>query len=339
MTQPPPLFPPATQTDRLPSSTDVAKRAGVSQSTVSRVFSSGANVSSLVKERVLRAAAELNYRPNALPGILQTGRSGIVALIVGGLYNPFFSRFLEQLSAALRERGLQVMLVQADSDSALDEVVADIARYRVDAVFSALGIRSKDVAKQLNSYQIPIVTINSKIEGGYIGSVSSNNVEAGAQAARLLMERGCVQLAYIAGRDSDPQNDRQAGFMAEAKRLKLPAPVTALGGFSYEEGYAGALALAASAGKIDGLFCVNDLVALGAIDAIENVWNLMVPTDIQVIGFDNIPMSAWAAHQLTTFDQSIEALVASALELVQQLPNAHKITVPVKLIERRTTAP
>lgn len=285
----------------------------------------------------MAAAAALNYHPNALPGILQTGKSGIVAIIVGGFYNPFFTRFLELMSAALRSRKLQVMLVQADSDSALDEVVGDLARYRVDAVISALAIRSEQVAEQLNAYNIPIVTVNSSISGGFIGTVSSDNFSAGAFAVRFLQARGCTQIGYLAGRDSVPQNERQRGFFGEAQRLGLNKPLCSVAGFSYEEGYQGALALRATEGTPDGIFCVNDLVALGAIDAIRHEWKLRVPEDVQIVGYDNIPMTAWRTHSLTTFDQNMDELVAGALMLMDTLPLKHTVTVLPEIIERDTT--
>jgi len=321
------------------SSTEVARLAGVSQSSVSRVFGAGAGagVSPAVRDKVLAAAAALNYHPNALPGILQTGKSGIVAIIIGGFYNPFFTRFLELLSAALRARKLQVMLVQADSDSALDEVVGDLARYRIDAVFSALAIRSEQVAEQLNAYKIPIVTLNSRIAGEFIGAVSSDNFGAGASAARFLQERGCTQVAYLAGRESVPQNERQKGFFEEALRIGLSTPLCSVAGFSYEEGYQGALAMRNAEVIPRRDFLRNDLVAFGAIDAIRHEWKLRVPEDVQIIGYDNIPMTAWRSHNVTTFDQNMTELVAGALALVDELPHRHTATVQPRIVERGTT--
>lgn len=143
--------------------------------------------------------------------------------------------------------------------------VGDLTRYRIDAVFSALAIRSE----QLNVYKIPIFTLNSRIAGEFIGTVSSDNFGAGASAARFLQARGCTQVAYLAGRDSVPQNERQKGFFEEALRLGLSTPLCSVTGFSYEEGYQWAVAMRNAEVIPDGIFCVNDLVAFGAIDVIR----------------------------------------------------------------------
>lgn len=320
------------------SSTAVARLAGVSQSTVSRVFSAGAAVSADVRDRVLKAAAELNYKPNALPGILQTGRSGIVAVVVGGFYNPFFTELLRCVTALLREQRIETMLVDTASDDNLDEIVGELSRYRIDGVISALAIRSSRVARKLESAGIPIVALTSK-KFGNLRTVATDNRLAGAIAADLLIDGGCRKLAYLAGRESVAQSERQRGFLKRVKQRQVAEPEHVIAGFSYEEGYAAAVALLSSGCRPDGIFCVNDLVAIGAMDAIRLEFGLSVPEDIQVVGFDDIPMAGWRGIDLTTFHQDMDALARGSVALLADAPASSSIIVPPRLVLRGTTRP
>ncbi len=159
--------------------------------------------------------------------------------------------------------------------------------------------------------------------------MSSDNFGAGACATRFFQERGCTQVAYLAGRDSVPQNERQKGFFEEALRIGLSTPLCSVAGFSYEEGYQGALAMRNAEVIPDGIFCINDLVAFGAIDAIRYEWKLRVPEDVQIIGYDNIPMTAWRSHNITTFDQNMTELVAGACSRLQGMTQAESRLIVV----------
>lgn len=321
---------------RRASSTDVARLAGVSQSAVSRTFTPGASVSPQTKEKVIRAARELGYQPNALPAILQTGRSEIVAIVMGGFYNPFFTRLLDALTAAFRAGGKQVMLVHAGGDTALDEAVVDLARYRVDAIVSGLAIQSPKVASHLQGFRIPIVAINSHATGEFIRSVSSDNLNAGRQAARLLHAAGGKNLAYLAGRPSVPQRDRQRSFVAECTAVTGRAPEVVVAGFDYEDGYAAMLELFRRQAR-DSVFCVNDLVAAGAMDAARKELGLRIPEDVQIVGFDNSPVAAWKSYGLTTFDQDIDAMARAALELTAYQVDKRAVTVATRIVRRSST--
>lgn len=322
------------------SSSAVARRAGVSQSTVSRVFSAGvgaaATVSAETRERVMRAAEELNYRPNALPAVLQTGRSGLVAVVMGGFYNPAYAEILRCITRALRDQRLEAMLVHADSDGSLESLVGELSRYRIDGAISMLGIRSPKVAANLQRLGIPIVAINSRKYSG-IRTVAIGNVSIGGAAASALVERGCRTLAYLAGRENPSQDDRERGFRKRVLALGVPAPAIVAAGFTYDEGYAAALRLFASGARPDGLFCVNDLVAVGALDAIRREFGLRVPQDVQVVGCDDIPMAAWQEYALTSFATDWEAVAHECVALLADAPSAQTADVPSRIVLRGTT--
>ncbi|MEK6424586.1 MAG: LacI family DNA-binding transcriptional regulator [Burkholderia gladioli] len=331
-----PPSPPSAPVTR-PSSTAVARLAGVSQSTVSRVFTPGAAVSDAVRDKVLKAAAELHYQPNALPAILQTGRSGLIAVIVGGFYNPFYTDFLGRMVTVLREQRYETLVVHTSSDDHVGDIVGELSRYRIDGVISALAIHSRRVAQQLASFRIPIVGVNSRKLGALRG-ITSGNRAAGATAADTLVEAGCERIAHLAGRESSPQAERQRGFVEQARRLKLPEPAIEVAGYSYDEGYEAAVRLLSREGpRPDGIFCINDLVAIGAMDAIRREFGLRVPEDIQLIGFDDIPMAAWKNADLSTFRQDVDALAAGAAALLHGEEPSLTVIVPTRRVLRGTT--
>lgn len=326
---------------RYPTSVEVARLAGVSQSAVSRTFTPGASVSAQTREKVLAAAKALGFQPSLIPKIMLTNRSGLVALVTGGLESAFYARVVQTFAARLREAGNQVVLVTVDSDYTLDAVAVRLAQYRVDAIVSALAVLSREAAETLSASRIPVVSFNTPVTAARLGSVGSDNVLGGRRAAELLHRRGVRHPAFIAGpADSPASTERLDGFRDESCRLGLPDPRVAGQAYTYEGGAAAAAQLL-SAGSMDGLFCANDLCALGAIDTLRQA-GLQVPDDVRVIGYDDIPSAALAAYELTSFDQDVPALVETALAMIDRMsraeePAGERILVPPRLIERGST--
>ncbi|MBP2231983.1 DNA-binding LacI/PurR family transcriptional regulator [Azospirillum agricola] len=331
---------------RYASSTDVARLAGVSQSAVSRTFTPGASVSAETRRKVLEAAEALGFRPSIIPQILLTDRSGLVAVIVGGLQNAYHSAVLERFATRLRDAGKQVLLVPVDSDYALDAVLAQLSSYRVDAIVSGLAVLSQEVADALSAFRIPIVSFNAGVTSERVASVESDNRASAATAAALLRRRGGRRFAFLAGPEESPASrDRLAGFRDGLAALGLEEPRVMAGDYSYAGGQSAARRLFArsSAGEpADALFCANDLIAFGAMDVIRRELGLRVPEDVMLVGYDNIPSAAWGAYDLTSFDQDAEALVTEALALVEEMtarPPAHGPVrvVPARFVERGST--
>lgn len=327
---------------RYASSTDVARLAGVSQSAVSRAFTPGASVSAETRRKVLDAAQALGFRPSIIPQIMRNDRSGLVAVIVGGLHNAFYGAVLERFATRLRDAGKQVLLVPVDSDYALDTVAAQLSSYRVDAIVSGLAVLSQEVADALSAFRIPIVSFNAGVTSGWVASVESDNRASGAAAAALLHRRGGTRFAFLAGPEESPASrDRLAGFRDGLAGLGVAAPRVAVGDYTYDGGHASALRLFAQA-PVDALFCANDLVAFGAMDAIRRDLGLRVPDDVLVVGYDDIPSAAWGAYDLTSFDQDPEGLVVEALDLVREMteePPTRGLVrvVPARFVERGST--
>jgi DNA-binding LacI/PurR family transcriptional regulator len=336
--------------DRTPrhpiSSTDVARLAGVSQSAVSRTFSPGGSVSAPMRERVLAAAAALGYRPSLIPRIMLSGRSRMVGVVVGGLDNPFYAAVLDHFAVALRDVGLQVLLVQVPDALALDGALDQVAGYRVDAVVTALAVGTRQAATALSDLRIPIVCFNSRLTAPWISTVRSNNRAAGQAAATLLADGGARRTAWLAGpRDSAASRARGRGFLDGLAARALPAPTIVEGHDTYHHGYAAVRALLRDRAPPEGIFCGNDLMACGAIDALR-AHGLSVPGDVRVMGYDNIPQAGWHGYDLTSFDQQVDRMAAAALALLTSALADPAIAaagrtrmVPARLVERGSTRP
>lgn len=325
------------------SSTDVARLAGVSQSAVSRTFRPGASVAPKTRQKVIAAAEALNYRPSLIPRIMLTHRSHLVALVIGGMYNPFYTMVLEQFLVRLQKAGKQVLLVHVDSGHSFDAAIPKLASYRVDAIVSALSILSARSADILARLKIPVVSFNTPITNSWVSSVCCDNREAGRAMAELFIARGARRFGYLAGIDGSPaNNDRQAGYTAAIHEAGLGEVKVGAADFSYNGGYQTTLELFGQSNPPDALFCANDLSAFGAIDALHKL-GLAVPDDVLVGGFDNISSASWGAYDLTTFHQDAPHMVEETLKLIDHANPSEmssigvSVVVPAKLIERGTT--
>jgi DNA-binding LacI/PurR family transcriptional regulator len=330
---------------RYASSTDVARLAGVSQSAVSRTYTEGGSVSAATRAKVLAAAGELGYRPSLIPRIMLTHRSHLVAIVVGGLYNPFYSTVLEHFAIRLPEIGFQPLLVHVDSGDALDEALPRLASYRVDAVVSALAIRSARSAAKLAELAIPVIAFNTTFRNAWVSSVSADNERAGRTIAELLLRRGGQRFAFLAGvRSSVASEARLRGFRTALRAQGVSRLVMSRGDFRYEDGAAAVSTLYRDGAGPDAIFCANDLIAIGAIDALRYRFGLRTPEDVLIAGFDDIPSASWAAYSLTTFVQDSAAMVDEAIAmLVAATASAapiggRRMVLPSRLIERATTA-
>ncbi|HTW29031.1 MAG TPA: LacI family DNA-binding transcriptional regulator [Acetobacteraceae bacterium] len=330
---------------RYASSTDVARLAGVSQSAVSRTFKPGASVSHATRSKVLEAAAALGYRPSAIPRIMLTERSNLVALVTGGMDNPFYATVLERFTVRLQETGHQVLLVHADSGHMLDGAIPRLASYRVDAIVSALAILSPQAAAELSRLRIPVISFNTPIHNEWISAICCDNEAAGRAVADLFVARGARRCGFVAGpADSPASAERRQGFCARLAERGLPSPAQASGGFRYEGGFEAGLALLDAQHPPDAIFCANDLMALGVMDAARIRCGLRVPEDLMVAGFDGIPAADWAGYALTTCVQDAAVMIDQAVAILQRGLAADRaegqevIIVPAHLIERASTA-
>lgn len=328
------------QKKKFPSSIDVARRAGVSQSAVSRAFSDKASISAKTRSKVVAAAEELGYQPSAIPRIMLTHRSHLVAIATGGMYNPFQSRVLEQFTRGLNEMGYQLILVHVDAGDTLEAAMPRLASYRVDAIFVARGVLDEATAAPLASYRIPVIAFHTPLTNEWVSSVCVDNVAGGRLMAAHFAERGARRPAF-AGGPFLTSIERLKGFREELLKRGLPEPQVTPCAFTYEAGYDAATHLLGLPERPDAVFCANDLAAIGFIDRTRQL-GLRVPEDVMVAGVDDIPEASWIGNSVTTIRESSPGLVEASLGILRGIGETAiklpvQVTVPVQLVERTST--
>jgi DNA-binding LacI/PurR family transcriptional regulator len=299
------------------TSVDVARLANVSQSAVSRTFSPNGAVSAQTRERVLAAARQLGYTPNALARSLITRRTNIVGVVMADMTNPFYPTVLEELARQLAASGRQLLLLTTPPDREIDDLLPLLLQYQVDAVVIASATISSAMAGVLAGRGTPVVLFNRHVPGAAVSAVLCDNVEGGRLVANLLLDAGHRRLAYIAGKpDTSTNIDREKGFGDRLSERGATPLLREQGAYSYQAGYDAATRLLTRPDRPTAIFCANDIIALGALDAARSACGLRVPEDVSVIGFDDIPAAAWPSYQLTTIRQPVEQMVAIAIDLL-----------------------
>jgi DNA-binding LacI/PurR family transcriptional regulator len=330
-------------TPRAVTSIDVAKRAGVSQSAVSRTFSVGAAVSDETRRKVLKAARELSYRPNAIARSLSTRSSNIIGIVLSTLENQFYLVVVEALSRALQSKGKHTMLFFADSGNT-DTAFNEIFGYQLDGVVIASATLGSKLARQCASMGIPVVMFNRSTDGTSTDSVTSDNRRAGEIAAEHLIAKGHERIAYIAGReDSSTNRDRERGLRDVLARQGKSLAGYAFGNYDQAQARKAALEIWTQRVKPDAIVVASDHMAFSVMDALRHELGVRIPEDVSVVGFDDVPISAWSAYRLTTVAQSAEKMVNATVDLLtrQDSPDlsvSRNVVVSCQLVERQTVA-
>ena len=326
------------------TSLQVAKLAGVSQSAVSRVFS-GASASPATVEKVKKAAETLGYRPNVLARAMITGKSRIIGLVVAYLDNQFYPEALERLSNALQEKGYHILIFTVpNATDGIDKVVQDLLDHQVEGIVAASVSMSSSLAETCARAGIPVVLFNRGQPGSGLSSVTSANVKGGRMATQALIDAGHTRIAHIAGWDGSlTGRDRREGFEAAMAEADL-APFAIVDGM-YNRNIAAQSARQLMSGKEhpDAIFVGNDHMAFAVIDAIRGM-GFSIPQDVSIIGYDDVPLAAWAAYDLTTVRQPVNRMVEATVTTLLSAINdtdayAETIEIEGPLIQRGSSRP
>ena len=298
------------------SSVDVARRAGVSQSAVSRVFTPGASVSDRMRARVMAAAIALQYRPNVLARSLITGHSRVIGLIVAYLDNQWHPVVLQRLCSELQKRGYHVMIFIAAQEGADVETELDeILDHQIDGIVMASVSLSSTLAQRCRARGVPLVLFNRTQDDPSVSAVSSDNFAGGALLARFLAAGGHKRIAYIAGwADASTQRDREAGFRSGLAACGRTLFAHDVGDYSFGEAQAATRRLFSARKRPDAVFVANDHMAIAAMEVLRYELGLRVPEDVSVVSYDDSPQAAWPSFGLTGIRQPTEAMVAAVAD-------------------------
>lgn len=299
----------------------VAERAGVSRSAVSRVFTKGASASALTSVKVKKAAAELGYRPNAMARAMITGKSRVIGLVVAYLENQFYPEAVERLSNALQERGYHVLIFMASPTvgEGVQAVMEEILDYQVEGIVLASVHMSSSLSTRCAEHGIPIVLFNREQDDARMSSVTTDNYGGGFAIGKHFAELGHKSIGYIAGfEEASTQRDREHGFLDGLAASGLGLSMRQKGNFLYADARAATLEMCACADRPDAIFVCNDHMAFAVMDALRFKLGLRVPEDISVAGFDDVPIAAWPAYDLTSYRQPINRMVAQTVDALMQ---------------------
>lgn len=300
------------------TSEDVARLAQVSQSAVSRTFTPGASVSKKTRERVLKAARELGYRPNALARAMTSGRSRLIAILVAYLDNQFYPIVLERLTRALQDNDFQVLLFMTDPGNQ-DQVVLKMLQYQVEGIVMASVTMSSSLARECADTGVPVVLFNRYVPISPASSVTSDNMEGGQLLGRLLVAAGHERIAFIAGaEDSSTNRDREAGFqkaLAESDRALWRREV---GDYNFNAAANATRRLFAGNQRPDAIFVANDHMAFSAMDVIRGELGLRIPEDVSIVGFDDVPEAGWDGYRLTSVTQRADRMIEETVNILTQ---------------------
>ncbi|HEY1263611.1 MAG TPA: LacI family DNA-binding transcriptional regulator [Terriglobales bacterium] len=325
---------------------EVAKRARVSIATVSRTVNFPHLVHPRTAERVRKAVAELNYRPNLTARALKTGRTHLVGLIVPDLVHSFFAELARGLSSALRPEGFSVVISSSEEDAGLEAQAIDHLLARgVDALLIASVQQEKEIFEQVERRHVPYILVDRTIPGLAANFVGVEDDNVGFIATEHLLRIGCKRIAHIRGARISTALGRLEGYKAALRKHGLPVmPEYVINAEKMDEsadsaGYEAALKLLALDSRPDGIFCFNDPLAIGVMKALLER-GIRIPQEIALIGSGNLHFDSLLRVPLSTVDQCSELIGERAAELAIQLikaqdaPKPRTIYLPPRLVVR-----
>ncbi len=324
---------------------DIAREAGVSIATVSRVINGKGRYSPETEERVWKVIKEMNYVQNSMAKTLKTNQSNLIGIIVPDITNEFFSQIVQHMQISLLEHGFAAFICNTNEDRELEQIQLTVLQsMNVAGLIYVSGLLP--LPESLMS--IPTVCIDRKPvvdSDRHISLVESDNLQGARLAMDHLIERGCKRIACLspAGQFST-HNIRFNAFRARAAELGVQLDdknhIT-VSHASYQDAFDTMSGFLDEGGKIDGLFATTDWLAIGAIDAMK-ARGIEVPESVRVVGFDDISVASFRDVPLSTVRQHPDRLAASSVKILLRqietglMKQEHKV-IPVELIQRQTT--
>ncbi|MEV6001502.1 LacI family DNA-binding transcriptional regulator [Streptomyces griseomycini] len=298
---------------------DVAKAAGVSPMTVSNVINNHPHVRSSTREKVLEAMARLDYRVNVAARNLAKGRTGTIGLAVPDVNSPYYGRLASAIITAAERRKLRVSIEQTGTrENELDALSLSRNRLYDGLILTAAGLGQGDAERLRVDH--PVVILGDRIFDGPVDHVAMPNLDASRAATRHLIERGCRRIAILCGAvdEVDTSSLRLTGYRQALHDAGLPSDpglVQQVGRLDMPEGAERVREMVESGLDFDGVFCVNDSLAMGVLRGLADA-RIRVPDQVKVIGFDNVKESTFLVPSLSTVDPDHDGMAERAIDLL-----------------------
>lgn len=329
---------------------DIAFEVGISTSTVSRALTGHPGISDRTRSRVLEVAARLGYTKfkNKLAVDNVSQRRGLIGLVVAALHNTFYPYLVDWIHDELDAQGFDTILI-------VDEVfgvgssrkIESLIGTSIDGVIFATATIGSPAVDFLVERKVPTVLVIRSNKRNNVDVVESDNYMVGVEGLGHLLELGHKRIGFIMGpKDISTSYDRYVACRQELEKVQIPltGDLVVWGSYSHDGGYSGIVRLMNSQNPPTAIFCANDIIAIGALDACHKL-GLEVPRDVSIIGVDDIPMASWSMIGLTTVRQSIREIgTLAAQRIVTRIRGEtddgiyHDI-LPTSIVRRGTTAP
>jgi len=324
---------------------DVAKRAGLSVSTVSRVFNNRGYISEQTRQKVMDVSRELGYYPSEVARALQRKHTNVIGVIVPYISHPFFSSFVQALDRVCSAKGYKIMLCNSNHEADKEREYAEmLKRNQVDGII--ISSRTRDVTHFLDR-KMPIVSIE-RVVAESVPTIMCDNENGGIIAADALLDRGSKHPLLLGGRTPMPTSPdavmpsemRMISFINRCRERGVQMEYDVIASDFLENDPVDALAeTLAKHPDIDGIFATGDVQAVYAITACTKKLGKRVPEDIQVIGYDGTDLALY--NGLSTIEQPVDEMAKYAMDLLMSLIGGgvtpSSVTLPVRFVQRRTT--
>lgn len=319
---------------------EVAKMAGVSPSTVSRVMNGTANVNDEKRQLVQKVIRETGFKPNEVARTLYKKSANIIGLIVPNIQNPFFSEMACAIEEEAYRRGYRLMLCNSNNDLEKEKTNVDLlSRMNADGII--LLTNQNGVRESVEQCRVPVVVLDRDVEAkNQIASIKSNHYKGGQTAMEHLLKCGCRMIVNLRGEQClSSARERFEGYLSVCSKYQI-APRYVDCKYSFREGLKKTEELLEMYPDVDGIIAANDMVAMSAYKVLTRK-GYRVPEDVQIIGYDNIHMNELMTPELTTIAQPIsemgEAAARALIDYIEDGRITEDCQFDVKLIERETT--
>ncbi len=318
-----------------PTSQDVAKKAGVSVATVSRVLNDSPHVRPAVRTKVLRVVKALNYQPNRTAQRLRAKRSRVIGLIISDIENPFFTSIIRGIEDVAYKHGYSLVLCNSDEDPEKETLYIRVMRSEaVAGVILASTTENGPSIPELVDHNIPVVAIDRRIRDRRVDSVLAANRQGTFQAVKHLIELGHRSIGFIGlPLTRTPGNERYKGYVSALHEhgLSVSRQLVRISNAKQQGGHDSALELLKTQPSLTALFVANNLMTLGALDAIRET-GLCIPDHISIVGFDDMPWAPLLQPPLTAIAQPTYDLGQKAADLLlERLQDANRPSVHLQL--------
>ena len=287
----------------MPNIREVARKAGVSVATVSRVLNHPERVSPKTKDHIDQVIKEMDFSPNAFARSLNLKRSNSIALIIPDIQNPQNMEIARGVEMVAHEKGYNILLCNTEKDVQKErDYIRMLMEKKIDGIILAFTLLHQDDFDEIKKKNIPLILFGQNILNENISSVYSDFKEGAFLAVSHLIQLGFEKIAYICGESDQLENrDKTLGYTEAllSSGLKVTKDLIIQGNDDISSGYLAALKIMKSKTLPDAVFVANDLMAIGAIDAFRTE-GVRIPEEISIIGYDNIRMASLIEPKLTT---------------------------------------